>query len=96
MATSMTVVPAPAAMAFETAAATTPATSISAAAGGDPLTMLLSGILAGLSALDSTSSAVAAQNQTAAGQLGATQVQSYVDRDEAGAQTLRDPGVINC
>lgn len=96
MASAMKVVPAAASAAFETTTAATPANGLSAAVGADPLTALLSGILAGLAVVDSASTTTADQGQVAAGQLGSTQVQSYVERDDANAQALSDPGVVSC
>lgn len=96
MPTSMSVAPGPAGAAFGNTSAVAPVSGGAAVAGADPLTVLLTGILEGLAGPDSASAISASESQSAAGYLGSSQVDSYVDRDASGAAALRSTGVNSC
>ena len=92
----MAVVPMPATAAFNSTSAAAPTRGSGATVGGDPLTILAGGILAAETVVDVTSSSTAVQGQMDTGQLGSSQVQSYVDRDESNAQVLSETGLQSC
>lgn len=95
MPTSMSVVPGPAGAAFGLTSAVAAATNVHGAGfGADRITVEVAEALGLVSAGDTMATAVAAQIQVSAGQLGASQVQSYVDTDDMNAQSLS--GMENC
>lgn len=96
MPSEMTVVPAPATAAFGAVSIeSTQESPPSTPCGADLITGGAAAALALMEGSDSAASSAAAHDQTAAGELGTSQVQSYVDTDQANAQALSNPDVIS-